>query len=136
MAKEVCSPNLEAGLIVSIYEDPVTEKKLEGKAKLVRKTSVADSDLGSPVGIYSEPKLGRLETWIVSFGGFEDHEEVTRAIRVHVNHETMNHEQKQEYYTELYFATHSSGALSTAEVQSWKEPQLDEKIQVLLKLTG
>jgi len=134
MKKEVCAPKLEAGLVVTIYEDPITQNRVEGKAKLVHKTDFPDQDLGSPIGCYSEPKLGRLESWMVDFGDGEEHEIVLRQIRVHVNHETMNLEQKQEYYTELYFATHSSGALSTAEVQSWKEPQLDEKIQVLLKL--
>lgn len=58
---------LEAGDKVNIYEDPITEQRREGQARLVE---CMDRDAHGD---------GRMERWIVDFG---DGQEVARAIRV------------------------------------------------------
>ncbi len=55
---------LTPGGIVEIYEDPITEKKLEGKARLVSRDIKAVGD--------------GLEYWSVQF--LEDYENVTQRF--------------------------------------------------------
>ena len=62
---------VKAGDVVMIYEDPVTAKKPEGKAKLIRKCSTPAVE---------EYEGLRLEFWIVIFEG--DEGQVYRAVRV------------------------------------------------------
>ena len=59
--------NLKKGLKVKVYEDPLTQQKLEGEAVLIRKIA--------------EYKNLPLEIWFVRF---EDNVDVIRTIRKEV----------------------------------------------------
>jgi len=61
---------MNKGDVVSIFEDPVTEQKPEGKAMLVRKTRTPDVELGDG---------SHLEFWVVAF---PHGEEAYRKIKV------------------------------------------------------
>jgi len=56
--------------LVDIYEDAVTETKLEGKAKLIKKTNTPDNPINDKE---------HLEFWIVQFEG--DEGKVFRTIK-------------------------------------------------------
>ena len=59
---------MKKGDVVSIYQDPITQTKLEGKATLIKRHKH---------GLFSERVLG-LERWLVRF---EDGDEVWRDIK-------------------------------------------------------
>lgn len=61
---------MKKGDIVKIFEDPVTEQKFEGNAKLVSKTNTPDVQLDDG---------SHLEFWLVVF---PDSFEVYRKIKV------------------------------------------------------
>ena len=61
---------MKEGDTVEIFEDPVTEQKLEGKAKLVSKTNTPDVQLDDG---------SHLEFWLVLFNG---NEQAYRKIKV------------------------------------------------------
>ena len=63
---------MQKGQIVSVYQDPLTEKQLEGQARLVELVQVES-------GIV---EYYRLERWIVEFPDDLESGQVERIVRV------------------------------------------------------
>jgi hypothetical protein len=64
---------MKAGDTVNIYEDPITQTSLEGRAVLVSKVK---DDMGIIDGVY------RMERWAVRFEGEQDKYERSILLKI------------------------------------------------------